>query len=49
LLKYFQITRYKNSSEKKLAQSIKNLFGFYPKNIALFRQALTHSSAAKET
>jgi ribonuclease-3 len=49
LLKYFQITRYKNPSEKKLAQSIKNLFGFYPKNISLFQQALTHSSAAKET
>jgi ribonuclease-3 len=49
LLKYFQITRYKNSSEKKLAQSIKNLFGFYPKNISLFQQALTHSSAAKHS
>jgi len=49
LLKYFQITRYKSPSEKKLAQSIKNLFGFYPKNISLFQQALTHSSAAKET
>ncbi|MFI5141678.1 MAG: ribonuclease III [Bacteroidia bacterium] len=49
MLKYFQITRYKTPSEKKLAQSIKNLFGFYPKNIALFQQALTHSSAAKET
>ena len=49
MLKYFQITRYKNSSEKKLAQSIKNLFGFYPKNIALFQQALTHSSAAKHS
>ncbi len=49
MLKYFQITRYKTPSEKKLAQSIKNLFGFYPKNISLFQQALTHSSAAKET
>jgi ribonuclease-3 len=49
LLNYFQITRYKNSSEKKLAQSIKNLFGFYPKNIALYQQALTHSSAAKHS
>jgi len=49
LLKYFQITRYKTPSEKKLAQSIRNLFGFYPKNISLFQQALTHSSAAKET
>jgi ribonuclease-3 len=48
LLNFFQIYRYKNPSEKKLAQSIKNLFGFYPKNINLFIQALTHSSAAKE-
>lgn len=49
MLKIFQITRYKNSSEKQLAESIKNLFGFYPKNISLFEQALTHSSAAKYT
>ncbi|MHB8261693.1 MAG: ribonuclease III [Bacteroidia bacterium] len=28
---------------------MKNLFGFYPKNISLFQQALTHSSAAKHT
>ncbi|HEX7412521.1 MAG TPA: ribonuclease III [Bacteroidia bacterium] len=49
MLNFFQINRYKNSSEKKLAQSIKNLFGFYPKNIALFQQALTHSSAAKHS
>jgi ribonuclease-3 len=49
LLKILQINRYKTSSEKKLAQSIKNLLGFYPKNIALFQQALTHSSAAKHT
>jgi len=49
LLNILQINRYKNASEKKLAQSIKNLFGFYPKNISLFQQALTHSSAAKHT
>jgi ribonuclease-3 len=49
LLSIFQINRYKNSSEKKLAQSIKNLLGFYPKNISLFQQALTHSSAARHT
>ncbi len=49
MLNIFQISRYKTSSEKKLAQSIKNLLGFYPKNIALFQQALTHSSAAKQT
>jgi len=49
LLNILQINRYKNASEKKLAQSIKNLLGFYPKNISLFQQALTHSSAAKHT
>ena len=49
MLSIFQINRYKNSSEKKLAQSIKNLLGFYPKNISLFQQALTHSSAARHT
>ena len=49
MLNILQINRYKTSSEKKLAQSIKNLLGFYPKNIALFQQALTHSSAAKHT
>ena len=49
MLNFFQITRYKNPSEKQLAESIKNLFGFYPKNISLFEQALTHSSAAKHT
>ena len=48
MLNFLQIHAYKNPSEKKLAQSIKNLFGFYPKNISLFVQALTHSSAAKE-
>ena len=47
MLNILQINRYNNASEKKLAQSIKNLLGFYPKNIALFQQALTHSSAAK--
>jgi ribonuclease III len=47
LLRYLSIKRYTNSSDKKLAQSIKNLFGFTPKNLDLFRQALRHSSAAK--
>jgi ribonuclease-3 len=47
LLRYLSIKRYTNSPDKKLAQSIKNLFGFTPKNLDLFRQALRHSSAAK--
>ncbi len=48
MLRYLSIKRFTNSSDKKLAQSIKNLFGFYPKNLDLFKQALRHSSAAKK-
>ena len=48
MLRLFSIKRFSNSSDKKLAQSIKNLFGFYPKNLDLFKQALRHSSAAKK-
>jgi len=47
LLRVFSIKRYTNPSDKKLAQSIKNLFGFVPANLNLFKQALRHSSAAK--
>ncbi|HXB41739.1 MAG TPA: ribonuclease III [Bacteroidia bacterium] len=47
MLKVFSIKRYTNSSDKKLAQSIKNLFGFKATNLDLFKQALRHSSAAK--
>jgi len=47
LLRLLSIKRYLNSSDKKLAQNIKNLFGFTPKNLDLFKQALRHSSAAK--
>ncbi|MGZ3864395.1 MAG: ribonuclease III [Bacteroidia bacterium] len=47
MLRYLSIKRYTNPSEKKLAQSIRNLFGFTPKNLDLFKQALRHSSAAK--
>ena len=35
------------SSDKKLTYSIKNIFGFYPKNI-LYQLAFRHKSAAKE-
>lgn len=36
------------SSEKNLAQSIKNIFGFYPGNIYLYRLAFLHKSASQE-
>ncbi len=34
------------SPAKKLHQSLKNILGFYPKNIALYQLAFRHSSAA---
>ena len=40
----FHLFRYQNKAEKDLASYIKNVFGFYPHNIALFQQAFTHKS-----
>lgn len=37
------------SPEKDLFQSIKNIFGFYPENIFLYKLAFRHKSAAHET
>jgi ribonuclease III len=37
------------SSDKKLFLSIKNIFGFYPGNIFLYKLAFRHKSAARET
>jgi ribonuclease-3 len=37
------------SKEKKLYQAIKNIFGFYPRNIFLYRLAFLHKSAGEET
>jgi len=37
--------RFYFSSDKKLHQSIKNLFGYYPTNIHLYKLALRHKSA----
>ena len=36
------------SSDKKLIHSVKNIFGFYPGNIFLYKLAFRHKSAAKE-
>ncbi|MCK9291990.1 MAG: ribonuclease III [Bacteroidales bacterium] len=37
------------SSDRRLAQSIKNIFGFVPGNIFLYQLACRHRSAANET
>jgi len=36
------------SPEKELYDAIKNIFGFYPKNIFLYKLAFRHKSVAKE-
>jgi ribonuclease III len=36
------------SPEKKFHESLKNILGFYPVNIALYKLAFRHSSAAQE-
>ena len=36
------------STDKNIYQSIKNIFGFYPENIFLYKLALRHRSVAKE-
>ncbi len=36
------------SSDKELHRSLRNILGFYPKNIALYKLALRHSSAAQK-
>ena len=41
LLTFF---RYRNKADRALASSIHNIFGFYPKNIELYKLAFTHKS-----
>lgn len=38
----------KNNSKRNLYISIKNIFGFYPRNIFLYQLALRHKSVSKE-
>ncbi len=44
----FNSVRAHFSDNKELYQSIKNIFGFYPGNIFLYKLALTHKSVAEE-
>jgi ribonuclease-3 len=40
--------RYFSSQDRKFNQALKNLLGFYPRNITLYRQAFRHRSSAIE-
>ncbi|MFL5751766.1 MAG: ribonuclease III [Bacteroidia bacterium] len=48
MLKTIQKLRFSGKKEKKLAETLYLLLGFYPKNILLYQQALRHSSVSKE-
>ena len=48
-LPYLKPVQYYFSSEKHLYQTIKNIFGFYPKNIFLYKLAFIHKSVGTET
>ncbi|MBR4391918.1 MAG: ribonuclease III [Bacteroidales bacterium] len=40
---------YRLSKDKPLSEFIKNVFGFYPRNISLYQLAFTHKSASEST
>lgn len=40
----FELLRYRNKSQRGLANFIHNIFGFYPGNIVLYELAFTHKS-----
>ena len=44
-----QLSQPKDPQDKELYLYIHNIFGFYPKNINLYRVAFTHKSVAAET
>lgn len=44
----FTLLRYKNESDRALARSIHNIFGFYPKNLELYKLAFTHKSVSSK-
>jgi ribonuclease-3 len=46
LLRLFKFFQNYFSSDKKLFLSLKNILGFYPKNIRLYKQCLRHRSAS---
>lgn len=48
MLSSIQKLRFKHPSQKKVAEAIRHLFGFFPTNINLYQQAFRHASAAKE-
>ncbi|MBQ2853815.1 MAG: ribonuclease III [Bacteroidales bacterium] len=43
------LLRYRNKSDRVLARSIHNIFGFYPRNLELYKLAFTHKSVSSKT
>lgn len=49
IFRHFKPARYYFSSDKQLYQVIKNIFGFYPRNIFLYKLAFLHRSVGFES
>jgi len=43
-----RLLRYHDRAERELAKYINNVFGFYPRNIALYQLAFTHKSLSQK-
>lgn len=48
MLRLLLLLLFKSKVDRKLITSIRNITGFYPKNIRLYRIALTHKTASTE-
>ena len=48
MVSFLNKTRAYFSDDKKLYRSLKNVLGFYPKNIELYKQAFRHRSVCKD-
>lgn len=49
VLSFFSLFRYRNKSDRALARSMHNVFGFYPKNLELYKLAFTHKSMSAKS
>lgn len=43
-----RIILFTSGNDKAFCRSLRNMLGFYPRNLSLFRKAFTHSSAANQ-
>ncbi len=49
MLKFISVFKLLSNTDKELKQKLKNILGFSPNNISLYKQAFRHKSAIKQT